>query len=123
MKKLILTCLLALMSFATFSKDYVFTSYYWGAFKRTEYSGRYDEETFSSKVTITIDENWVVIRAGDIQKIFLINNTEVNSDLEKGVYYYCNNGMLVNVYRMNGQTKIMTIQNNQYFWFSISSVD
>ena len=120
MKKLLLTSLFLITSIICFAKEYTFVSYSWGAFKTNSYKEKYDEQYFTSRVEVHIYDNWIIIKAGTTEKVFSINKVETNADQYKGIYYYCSDGMLLNVYRNNeGEGRILLTQENQYFWFEL----
>ena len=120
MKKLLLTLLMAIMSFASFSETHTFTSTYWGCYKLSD-GITYDKHTYTSTIRIIIDTDYIIIKSGDgdVVKLFSVEKIEVGETNYKGIYYYCSNGMLINVYVDGDQLIVRTYQNGQMFWFNV----
>jgi hypothetical protein len=120
MKKLLLSTLFLFMSFASFCEQHNFTSTYWGCYKYTD-NVSYDKHTYYNAINIIIDKDYIVIKSaeGDVVKFFEVKSIEVGETNYKGIYYYCNNNMLINVYVDREQLIIRTYQNGQIFWFYV----
>ena len=121
MKKLLLTLLLAIMSFASFSETHTFTSTYWGCYKLSDNNISYDKHTYTDTIIIVIGKDYIIIKSddGEVVKLFSIEKIEIGETNFKGIYYYCSNGMLINVYADGDQLIVRTYQDGQIFWFHV----
>lgn len=117
---LIITVALALTFVSAFAKSDNFhvTSRSWTTY--IEDNGIYHSSSFTGRADITIHSGKVILEINGDRLYLTINSSQVDEDNGKGVYLYCNDGYVINLYVDKfSETKLLISQKNTTVIFDL----